>query len=252
MLKGLVSVTFRKLEVEEIIKLTKKAGLDGIEWGSDIHCPPGEFSHARYIADLMADAGLETISYGSYYRIGTFESFDDYVKTACELETDNIRVWAGSLGSDAATGKDWSNAVEDSKRIAGLAGDYGIKISFEYHCDTLTDSIDSTLRLLTEIDTGNVFSYWQPPVDLSIDENIDAIAKLVSAGKLMNLHVSSWEETPAGVVKCPLAVRGNEWKSYINEASSGVNALLLEFVKDDDPEIFLKDSAYLMEMLKEM
>jgi sugar phosphate isomerase/epimerase len=36
---ALASVTFRHLTFEEIIELVRKAGLDGIEWGGDIHVP---------------------------------------------------------------------------------------------------------------------------------------------------------------------------------------------------------------------
>ena len=36
---GLVSITFRKLTVEKIIELVKEAGLQGIEWGGDVHVP---------------------------------------------------------------------------------------------------------------------------------------------------------------------------------------------------------------------
>ena len=37
---GLVSVSFRGLSPEEIIRIAKDAGLSRIEWGSDVHAPP--------------------------------------------------------------------------------------------------------------------------------------------------------------------------------------------------------------------
>lgn len=39
---GLVSVTFRQKSVEEIAALTAEAGLSGVEWGGDVHVPPGD------------------------------------------------------------------------------------------------------------------------------------------------------------------------------------------------------------------
>lgn len=39
---GLVSVTFGKLPAEEIVALAVEVRLEGIEWGGDIHIPPGE------------------------------------------------------------------------------------------------------------------------------------------------------------------------------------------------------------------
>ena len=91
---GLVSVTFRQLSYIDIIKLVKESGLDVIEWGSDIHCPSSEFDTARAIAAEMSEHGLKTISYGSYYRTGTFAPFEDILSIAKILGTDNIRVWA--------------------------------------------------------------------------------------------------------------------------------------------------------------
>ena len=44
---GLVSITFRDLEANEIIDLVKKSGLTAIEWGGDVHVPHGDFNRAR-------------------------------------------------------------------------------------------------------------------------------------------------------------------------------------------------------------
>jgi len=61
---GLCSVSFRKLTVVEIIAAVKAAGLDGIEWGGDVHVPHGDVEKAKQVAKLMEEAGLETLSYG--------------------------------------------------------------------------------------------------------------------------------------------------------------------------------------------
>ena len=248
MLTGLVSVTFRQLSPDEIVSLVTKAGLDGIEWGADIHCPPGQIEKAKEIASLMADNRLKTISYGSYYRVGTFDSFDEILESAAILGTKNIRVWAGSIGSKIATEDDWQKAVEDSKRIADLALNQNIDISFEYHGDTLTDTIETTERLLSEIDRDNIFSYWQPPVGLSFEDNISSIKRLTKLNKLKNFHIFSWENEPNGVIRQPLETKGEDWIHYIKEASNHVEALLLEFVKDDDPAQFLIDAEYLFKI----
>ncbi len=39
---GLVSVTFRQLSPEEIVRVAREAGLTVIEWGGDVHVPPGD------------------------------------------------------------------------------------------------------------------------------------------------------------------------------------------------------------------
>ena len=51
--KGLVSVSFRSLEIDEIIKLTKEAGLDTIEWGSDVHAPCDDFQKLNILHHMI-------------------------------------------------------------------------------------------------------------------------------------------------------------------------------------------------------
>ena len=37
---GLCSVTFREMSAVEVIEICRKLGLEGIEWGGDIHLKP--------------------------------------------------------------------------------------------------------------------------------------------------------------------------------------------------------------------
>ena len=67
---GLVSVSFRQKTPEEIIALVEQCGLDGIEWGGDVHVTPGDTENAGRIGDLTRQAGLEVLAYGSYFRPG--------------------------------------------------------------------------------------------------------------------------------------------------------------------------------------
>ena len=69
MRSGLVSVTFRKLSVEEIIGLCKACGLEEIEWGGDIHVPLGDLDAAGKARRLTRQAGLNVACYGSYVRM---------------------------------------------------------------------------------------------------------------------------------------------------------------------------------------
>ncbi|NBB78352.1 MAG: sugar phosphate isomerase/epimerase, partial [Verrucomicrobia bacterium] len=65
---GLCSVTFRKHATDELIDLARKGGIEGIEWGGDVHVPPGDLENARAVGEKTAAAGLSVCSYGSYYR----------------------------------------------------------------------------------------------------------------------------------------------------------------------------------------
>jgi 3-dehydroshikimate dehydratase len=55
---GLVSITFRRHSPEQIIAWVKQAGLDGIEWGGDIHVPHGNVTRASEVRAMTIDSGL--------------------------------------------------------------------------------------------------------------------------------------------------------------------------------------------------
>ena len=244
---GLVSVTFRQLSPAEIVKLVSEAGLDCVEWGGDIHCPPGDPDKARDVRRLTKDAGLSVVSYGSYYYAGEENNCEvaSLIETADALGTDNIRIWAGKKGSDVAEPEYRANLVADTVKLAKMAAVKGITISFEYHCNTLTDCGESTVRLLSEINMPNVCTYWQVHGNIPFDENIRDIKKLVEMKKLKNLHIFSYN----GNDRTDLTYTAKEWAEYIKAAAPAKPALLMEFVKGNDPAQFIRDAATLKTLL---
>ena len=81
---GLCSVTFRSLQVEDVLKICREAKLQGIEWGGDIHVPSGDIHRARRVAELSKQAGIEVASYGSYFRTGGSEDEGLYFHTVLD------------------------------------------------------------------------------------------------------------------------------------------------------------------------
>ncbi|MFI3283907.1 MAG: TIM barrel protein [Erysipelotrichaceae bacterium] len=244
MKKGLVSVTFRKLEPEEIIQLVKETGLDGIEWGSDIHVPVGNIEKAAHIANLMQANGLETISYGSYYRVGESDNFQLIIDTAKSLKTTNIRVWAGRKNHDQFTPLEKQALINDAKRICEMAKEASMSISFEYHGKTYTNTHASTIDLLSEINMENNYSYWQPLSNASEKEKMENVKQLYQDKKLMNIHIFHWDENNHPF----LLSEGKElWANRLKDINC--NALLIEFVKEDSIENFYKDAQTLNELV---
>ena len=79
---GLTSVTFRELSAAEVLCLAKEAGLAGLEWGGDIHLPPECPELAEELARRTAQAGLRSLSYGSYHRLCQGMDFQPVLKAA--------------------------------------------------------------------------------------------------------------------------------------------------------------------------
>ena len=109
---GLVSITFRGLTPQQIINGAVDAGVEGIEWGGDVHVPHGELATAREVAERTRDAGLAVSSYGSYYRFNESDvQFSHVLATAVALGAPVIRVWAGRQGSADADAAEWPRII---------------------------------------------------------------------------------------------------------------------------------------------
>jgi len=248
---GLVSISFRELSPEEIVGLAKDAGLDGIEWGGDVHVPHGDIACATRVQKLTEDAGLCVAAYGSYYRVGCEPlygkppTFEQVLETALTLRTKTIRVWSGHRGSAECDEAWWETVADEARRVADLAGEAGIAIGFEFHGGTLTDTTDSACRLLEMVDHKNVGTYWQTGLDLSEEERYESLERMLPW--LRNLHVFHWE----GFVRKPLEEAATAWRRYFARAASTGrdHFALLEFVEDDDPKNLLRDAATLKALL---
>ena len=251
LIPGLTSVTFRKLSCSEIITLTGKAGLPCIEWGGDVHVSHGDLARAREVKGMMADSGIQTSSYGSYYRCNGITNkntdFEKVLETALELNAPLIRVWAGEKDSNKCSKEEREAVVTDSRRIAGLAFQAGVMIGFEFHGGTLNANADAARRLIAEIGHPNVGTYWQAPVGMPFEECCTSLRTVLPS--LRNIHVFHWGGQP---LKRMLLSEGKEfWRSYLELAGPipGDHHVLLEFVQNDDPSAFMDDARALKTLI---
>lgn len=246
---GLCSITFRQLSAEEIIELAVKAGIEGVEWGSDVHVPAGDLIRAKEVAERTEQADLEITSYGSYYRAGESNmnaaSFEDILQTAIKLGAPSIRIWAGRQGSNEADAHYREEVISDARRVASMASEHDISINFEYHGGTLTDTKESARQLMKEVHHENVGIYWQPEIGRDSDYRMASIKDIQDW--LTHVHVFHWE----GTDRLPLKNGKEEWESYIKllKETSQKRYLMLEFVKGDDQEQFFRDAEVLKGLL---
>ncbi len=248
---GLVSVTFRALSPAQVVDLVRQAGLRGIEWGGDIHAPPGNAARAREVRHLSLEAGLSVAAYGSYYRAAQSEAagmpFAHVLDTALELGAPTVRVWAGVVGSAAADAAHRERVAADLRRIATLAAAAHVSVSLEFHNGTLTDTAESARKLLEAVNHPNLFTYWQPPLDRDTADCMADLRSLLS--RLSNVHVYHWR--PASTDRLPLADAAARWRDFLAVAAEapGDRYAMLEFVERDAPECFLRDAATLRALL---
>lgn len=251
---GLVSVTFRQLSPEQIVQAAKDAGLEVLEWGGDVHVPVGDLKRAREVAALTRNEGLETICYGSYYKVGHEgeggnPAFADVLETAVALGASCIRVWAGTRGSNEADEEYFRRVCNDANRIAGLAQTRGVRIAFEFHEGTLNDSATGAARLLGALPHPNIFSLWQPLASLGRAQQTLSLRAVLP--RLQHLHVYHW--LPGSPIdRRPLAEGAEAWREWMGIASESGRRYdaLLEFVPGDDPAILPRESATLGNLLE--
>jgi 3-dehydroshikimate dehydratase len=247
---GLVSISFRKVEAGDLIEEVVKAGQRGIEWGGDVHVPHGDTRKAEQVARWTRDAGLESAAYGSYYRLADEDSpeIEAVLDSAEALAAPTMRVWAGKKAS-ADADKTYREAVKsDARRICELAAKRQLRIAFEYHGNTLTDSIDSAADLFMDLPIENLDGLWQPPNGQPEDiceKSLNAILPRIS-----NVHVFHWGKA-GGSERLALAEGKARWTRYFEllAADPKPRWALMEFVKDDSLAQYHADASTLNEIL---
>lgn len=230
---GLVSISFRRYSVDDILDACQKAGLTCIEWGSDVHVPAGNAQVADEVAEKTKAAGLFCYAYGSYFRLGghTPAEFAPYIDSAKRLGARVIRVWGGIKGSAKMTAEEREGLVADARAIADMAQDAGLIVTLECHGDTVTDHMDSGLPFYAEVNHPALRAYWQP--NQLHDEAYNLVAAERYAPLTEGLHVFHWSAT----ARHPLPQGREIWAKYLDlfraEAKERDIALLLEFMHDD-------------------
>lgn len=249
---GLVSITFRQSEPEQIIQRCAEAGLEGIEWGGDVHVPHGDTRRALSVGEATRAAGLSNVAYGSYYAFRDLydaEEVDPMVllDTAEALGTTVVRVWAGMRGSEETDGNTRAKLVSSAYRLGEEAERRGLRIAFEYHANTLTDTPESADRLISDIGHPAVRLLWQPPNGASKAFSVKSLR--IALPQLEHIHCFHWG--PRGFnEKLPLEVGEQRWLTYLsiveNSTPKHVDRwILLEFLPNGLWDELYRDAAVL-------
>lgn len=234
---GIVSISFRDHSAKEILTAASEAGLEAVEWGGDVHVPHGNESEANAVRELTEAFGMTVAEYGSYYAIGKSDPalFDDVLKSARQLKTNVIRVWAHQgKSSDTFSEEEYQACVADARRICVLAGD--ITVALECHPNTLTDEYHTELKFIRDVGCDNLKTFWQPNQHRPLEYNLDSIRALIPY--IVSVHVYSWKRKE----RLPLAALESEWAEYFELLSAKDLNYMLEFMHDGNIET-LKETA---------
>jgi hypothetical protein len=100
---GLVLISFRTLDPDTIVRIAASAGLEAVEWGGDVHVPPGDGSAARMVARTARGAGVRLQRYkdGGLSDLTTFGGKEgltwfDSAGRAFSMSLKELKDWRGN------------------------------------------------------------------------------------------------------------------------------------------------------------
>lgn len=231
---GVVSVTFRDMEEERFIDLVRECGLDGIEWGGDLHTPLGDLKRVSRTAELTRQAGLRNLAYGSYFRCDSDP--EPVAELARAMQCEWIRIWTGRKGPGQYTSEEYSSIVDHIRRLCDLSP---VEVAAEWHPYTLTETPESAAKLLADVDHPRFRTYFQRNFDRDNFQDLTVIDHDLIRAVHVQYYTGKYH---------PLSDGRDEWVKLLRllpqEAPS-----LIEFVKDNTVEQFKEDARTLKEIL---
>lgn len=249
-LPGLCSVTLRAESIDAVARVAAECGLRGIEWGGDVHVPPGDLAAAARARAASVAADLAVASYGSYLFAGSVPDhggMDNALDTALALGAPNVRVWAG-FGVESGS-QQYDAVVDGLAAFCSLSSARDLTVGLEFHGGTPTATVAGTRALLDAVAAPNLFTYWQPPYWRdSLGPSTDAAEVVELGSRLSHLHVYEWASADD---RRPLAQGADRLDAVLSAAAMSIGAwtadryAFLEFVRDDDPAALRHDAAVL-------
>lgn len=243
---GMTSLTFRNHSIEDVIRIAKEAGIDGIEWGAKEQHAVSE-ENIEKIKRLSKEAGIEIFSLGSYCYMLDLEDCIRTVDMAVKLSAPVIRVWAGQKSPQDCSEEEFNLIVSNTKVMAEYAEKYGIMLGFEFHRNSLTETAEGAVRLIKAVDRDNVKTYWQIDERLDFEQNIRNL-KVVTPCLAGVFHVQN-----SSVEEGRLLLEGikEKLKVYLAPFLQTDYKVLIEFVKGGLEESFYKDAEVLKRILED-
>ncbi len=161
---NICSISFRHelVSIRNLVRFAHLAGFSGIElWGvhgvSLLRNNPLDIAR---IVNEMKDVGICVSMISDYLDLLAEPDFfaaeeikwREKISLARLFKTNKIRIFCGNKGSAAATRREWELCITRLKHMADLSAAYGIYTVIETHPGTYADCLDSTIRLIKEIE----------------------------------------------------------------------------------------------------
>ncbi len=234
---GVASVTFRNKSAVQVVEIAKKAGVNYIEWGGDVHVTNTE--EARIIKSVCDNEEIKICSYGSYYRVGCGDKskWEEICRIAKAMNAPSVRVWLGEKGSGETTQAEYNCILDDLKSICSVAQKYNLLVCPECHDNTYNDNTDAFLKIRNELKADNFKTYFQSRY-FKFDYDIDRIERTFDF--IENVHVSYRDLVKEQRFKKKDKYYLDKLLKKLLEMNYG-GIILVEFTKGSKEKSFIKD-----------
>ncbi len=233
---GFTSVSLRPYSIEEVVDAAVKAKAEIIEWGSDVHIKTSE--DAEKAKKLCDENGIIINSYGTYYRIGSFgKEWRNLCENASIMGAKYIRTWLGTKGSDETSEEEYQLLLEDARRAADIAREYGITVCNECHPNTFNDTTESALSFLNDVNRDNIKTYYQSWYRTEASDK-EKLFRTIRHVQDVHISFSELEKFQQGYAEDKRFIE--KILGWLKELDFG-NALIIEFVRNDSPEELIRD-----------
>ena len=154
--------------LEKTFEIAAELGYDGVE----VMCREPHLGmnttteRATHLKNRLDEAGLAVAGLGTYtggYSNGTdreyereLDDLETFLGLAEVFETDLVRHKAGGPPPREAMPDDYERVAGWLRRAADVADGYGARLALELHHGGLTETVDSTLRLINHVDRANL------------------------------------------------------------------------------------------------
>ena len=248
---ALCTIAFKELPVEEVLHLAQDHGLDGVEiWGQEPHMAQTyDPDRVARLKDAVAERGLDLAAFGSYVK-PEMDDFDALSQAALDiaagLGTRVVRIWSGGGASKDVTPEVYANAVAKLKGLCARAADKGLILAFEFHDNSITDNARGIVKLIEDVGSPILKTYYQPSRRERADDPYEA-AETVGP-YVVNVHAQNWDATGRALVR-----EGDvDYHRVVQILKRyGFDGCIeIEFVREDDKLAALAaDAAFLRELV---
>jgi len=139
-------------------------------------------------------------------RAGIVKRIKQEIEAAVEWDCKCIGIWPGSdvIPFKIPYWEAWKYLVDTISRCAKIAEDHGVLIALEYKPENVLNNVDSTLRILKEVNSEKVGALLDTGHAIVAREHLPTVVEMLN-GKLFHIHVDDnygdWDrDMPPGTV----------------------------------------------------